>query len=636
MYLKRLIIRNFRSIKHVDIKFEPGKNIIIGRNNCGKSNIIKAIDILLGESAPAWQKNENITEKDFYTFNDNNNDIVSDNIFIYGELKRDDREEINYDIIDDKIGYYKYNREISKDALLNEFEEEFNISVDELDHRIEKTYIRGISSLKNEFKNKYIFAYALKVYKSENGDIIKKIRFFYRENENSNWTMGFSAPIRNEFIQSAIIPSFRDPALQLRINEWSWYGKLLKYLTLNNSKREKLDEAYKQVQDIADEIFSDIKDEINDENLNVAFPNTKLIFQLNADVRTDIYKNTLIYVDDGFKSLITEKGAGIQSATIIGLFSYYTNYVNTKTTALLCVEEPELYLHPHACRVISYKLDKFIKQNKNQVIITTHSPEFLKTIKSNINVILVRKISGRSITNQLNLKEFKEILIDNNQNELFFADKVIICEGYDSYVIRWIAEEFFGDKLNEENISIISAGGKDRISKFAKLTLKLGIETYIMADFDYLLRDSDIIKAKSYGADCHESIANISDSLFEQKFNKDYEKVISIISKIRNKIKLNYEERFYTAKNIEEFGDSAYYNRLKDFLKYLRQHGICILSGDIESIFNKGVLNLDKNNKLTMERIFEINSKIANDFKISDIVDVEEIKEFLENIFNNS
>ncbi|TCW33229.1 putative ATP-dependent endonuclease of OLD family [Thermohydrogenium kirishiense] len=636
MYLKRLIIRNFRSIKSVDIKFEPGKNIIIGRNNCGKSNIIKAIDILLGESAPAWQKNENVTEKDFYTFNDNNNDIVSDNIFIYGELKRDDREEINYDIIDDKIGYYKYNREISKDALLNEFEEEFNISVDELDHRIEKTYIRGISSLKNEFKNKYIFAYALKVYKSENGDIIKKIRFFYRENENSNWTMGFSAPIRNEFIQSAIIPSFRDPALQLRINEWNWYGKLLKYLTLNNSKREKLDEAYKQVQDIADEIFSDIKDEINDENLNVAFPNTKLIFQLNADVKTDIYKNALIYVDDGFKSLITEKGAGIQSATIIGLFSYYTNYVNTRTTALLCVEEPELYLHPHACRVISYKLDKFIKQNKNQVIITTHSPEFLKTIKSNINVILVRKISGRSITNQLNLKEFKEILIDNNQNELFFADKVIICEGYDSYVIRWIAEEFFGDKLNEENISIISAGGKDRISKFVKLTLKLGIETYIMADFDYLLRDNDTVKTKSYGVDCHESIANISDSLFEQKFNKDYVKVISKISKIRNKIKSDYEERFYTAKNIKEFDDSIYYNKLKDFLKYLRHHGICILSGDIESIFNKGVLNLDKNNKLTMERIFEINSKIANDFKISDIVDVEEIKEFLENIFNNS
>ncbi len=448
--------------------------------------------------------------------------------------------------------------------------------------------------------------------------------------------MGFSAPIRNEFIQSAIIPSFRDPALQLRINEWNWYGKLLKYLTLNNSKREKLDEAYKQVQDIADEIFSDIKDEINDENLNVAFPNIKLIFQLNADVRTDIYKNTLIYVDDGFKSLITEKGAGIQSATIIGLFSYYTNYVNTRTTALLCVEEPELYLHPHACRVISYKLDKFIKQNKNQVIITTHSPEFLKTIKSNINVILVRKISGRSITNQLNLKEFKEILIDNNQNELFFADKVIICEGYDSYVIRWIAEEFFGDKLNEENISIISAGGKDRISKFVKLTLKLGIETYIMADFDYLLRDNDTVKTKSYGVDCHESIANISDSLFEQKFNKDYVKVISKISKIRNKIKSNYEERFYTAKNIKEFEDSVYYNSLKEFLKYLRQHGICILSGDIESIFNKGVLNLDKNNKLTIERIFEINSKIANDFKISDIVDVDEIKEFLENIFNNS
>ena len=83
----------------------------------------------------------------------------------------------------------------------------------------------------------------------------------------------------------------------------------------------------------------------------------------------------MLYVDDGFKSLLTDKGSGIQSAVIIGLFSYYTKYVNAVTSALLCIEEPELYLHPHARRLISDRLTDFIGE-KNQVIITTHSADF--------------------------------------------------------------------------------------------------------------------------------------------------------------------------------------------------------------------------------------------------------------------
>jgi predicted ATP-dependent endonuclease of OLD family len=47
MYLSRLYIRNYRSIKELDLRFEKGKNVIIGRNNAGKSNIIKALNIVL-------------------------------------------------------------------------------------------------------------------------------------------------------------------------------------------------------------------------------------------------------------------------------------------------------------------------------------------------------------------------------------------------------------------------------------------------------------------------------------------------------------------------------------------------------------------------------------------------------------
>ena len=645
MYLHRVIIKNFRSIEYIDITFAKGKNIIVGKNNCGKSNIIKAIDLVLGESNPAYVKNENITEKDFFTYKikDETKEeiVVTNDIFIYCELRRDEGEDIPYDMMLECSGFYKYSRSIDKDAIKNCFENEFLINPDELRYE-EKQYInpkKNIDQVIEEFENKYIFAFVLKAHRNEDGDVKKELRFFYREDENSNWTMAFSAPIRNEFLQSAIIPSFRDPMVQLRINQWSWYGKLLRHLTKNHNKDDELKKAFSRVKEIADEVFSDVKQKISNGSFNAAFPGTEILFQFSADEKPDIYKNVVIYIDDGYKSLITDKGSGIQSATIIGLFSYYINYVNTKSSALLCLEEPELYLHPHACRTINYKLDEFLNDGKNQVIITTHSPEFLKTIEPNMNIILARKNKGRTAIHQLNVKKFKDVLVDNNQNEVFFADKVIVCEGYDNYIIRWIAEELYGNKLNEENISVISVGGKDNISKFVDLTLKLGIDTYIVADFDYFLRDKDEEKVRKYkdkGAKCHESIENLGERFFISRFGEEGKKIFGLVSKIRNIIKQNYEEKFYTAKSIEDFRGEEKFDRLEAILRTLRTNGICILSGDIESFFNKDFQLVSETNKLSLEKIFEINSILNKGCKISSIFNVGEIKEFLDGIFHTS
>ena len=66
MHLSRLYIENYRSIEKIDLKFERGKNVIVGRNNSGKSNILKAIDLVLGEYSPTYNKSENIVESDFF------------------------------------------------------------------------------------------------------------------------------------------------------------------------------------------------------------------------------------------------------------------------------------------------------------------------------------------------------------------------------------------------------------------------------------------------------------------------------------------------------------------------------------------------------------------------------------------
>jgi len=63
MKIEKVHIKNFRSIKDLEFRFpESGIMVLVGANNAGKSNIVRAINNILGESW--WGKN--IDEVDFY------------------------------------------------------------------------------------------------------------------------------------------------------------------------------------------------------------------------------------------------------------------------------------------------------------------------------------------------------------------------------------------------------------------------------------------------------------------------------------------------------------------------------------------------------------------------------------------
>lgn len=66
--IERLIIENFRSIKSADVNF--GKlNAIIGPNNSGKSNILRALNLLLGDR---YTTADRFDDNDFYNHDKRN------------------------------------------------------------------------------------------------------------------------------------------------------------------------------------------------------------------------------------------------------------------------------------------------------------------------------------------------------------------------------------------------------------------------------------------------------------------------------------------------------------------------------------------------------------------------------------
>jgi AAA15 family ATPase/GTPase len=66
--IKKIKIQNFRSIKNLEIQL--GKiNAFIGPNNAGKSNIMKALNLILGEVYPTIKS---FDDKDFYKYDKSN------------------------------------------------------------------------------------------------------------------------------------------------------------------------------------------------------------------------------------------------------------------------------------------------------------------------------------------------------------------------------------------------------------------------------------------------------------------------------------------------------------------------------------------------------------------------------------
>src|SRR5690606_32035290 len=126
-----------------------------------------------------------------------------------------------------------------------------------------------------------------------------------------------------------------------------------------------------------------------------------------------------------------DKGAGIQSAVTISLYDFYVRNVAHCGSSLLAIEEPELYLHPHGRRVISNRLTRFADNGKNQVIMTTHTPEFVSTIHETQNIISVRKDGTATTAKNIhfNTPKRKQILIKKQNAEMLFADAVILTEG---------------------------------------------------------------------------------------------------------------------------------------------------------------------------------------------------------------
>jgi putative ATP-dependent endonuclease of OLD family len=242
-------------------------------------------------------------------------------------------------------------------------------------------------------------------------------------------------------------------------------------------------------------------------------------------------------VEDEFEGDINKKGHGLQRALLITLLQYLAQLsvpateqsseipqstsperVVLSPSLIIAIEEPELYLHPLRCKYFSSLFNDLSQpsphnaQQSNQIIFTSHSPHFVD-LRRFENIRLLRKVKKTDFgapetlvgylsvpdalkrlgeiagikQSHLTVESFKSHIVpvmSSITSEGFFADAIVLVEGFGDLGIFMKLQELLGMNWLTRGIALIPIEGKSKLDRPTIIFEGLGIPTYLIFDGD--------------------------------------------------------------------------------------------------------------------------------------------------------
>lgn len=673
LYISKLIIKNYKSIKDETFIFNKGINVLVGKNNAGKSNIVSALNEVLGDK----YNETSYEDKIFYS---NGQEKIERKFKIIAEI--DEIKGLEYSLLDN---IKKSTKLIDISGKFNEDDNDFDSEWllkddDELkENNPELFNFKSTNPLvwkkKEELKNIFEDTKKIWIYKYYNKDedininniIIKK-----EEKENSfshsdqkvykYYRMLYINPnIKATLMTSLIIPAFRSTDSTLKITKWTWYGKLLRKKwedSCNTNYQEAIQKASDELKETIGKVYGDLKTDINNQlEKTLALMDVKIDINMLESKSEDYYKNIKLSVNDGIETPLENKGSGLQSLIMIELFKFYCKIFNQ--SSLLILEEPELFLHPHAKRMLSDILNDFIKDKKNQIIITTHSEEFIHNIDiENINVIRKTDLgTKKSRINKENYGDGKElqklkIELQHKNAEMFFAEKVILVEGEEKILIPEIVKSIYEyNILNNNDISVIKVGGKTYFDIYRKVLNELKIKNYIIADYDIINRGIDSLLDDNEKHTVSEIRTKIQGGLKNNKKikketeSRDWNSLVDILDNIVNKKQYDsklddtwktFKGRIFEKNKLKDL-DQETQEEIIEFITDMYKKDIFIMkNGELEDYYKKDNFGEEFTNIGGKGIIAYKIAELASKGEIDNYIEMKEYEEILSKIFGTN
>ncbi len=155
---------------------------------------------------------------------------------------------------------------------------------------------------------------------------------------------------------------------------------------------------------------------------------------------------------------------------------------------VLLIEEPELYLSPHAQRHL-YRVLRQLAERGNQILYSTHAPVFLSVDRME-ELALVRHSTDEGTTlfqpePLAEAESFRALSeFDSDRAELFLARAALLVEGRTEKMTFPLVFDALGIEADKEGVLVLECGGKGNIPLFARICNHCGIPYVVVHDRD--------------------------------------------------------------------------------------------------------------------------------------------------------
>jgi len=456
--VKQVRIKDFRSLASVDVTLGM-TNVLIGQNNSGKSNFLKAIDVALNG-------NRSISEQDIFVKE--------------GERLTSDKSAI----IDVLIVPTNENNKQDKHFSVfwtGVFTDKW-ITIDETNGDF--VGIRTIISFDIK-RNDY--SHTRKPIKEWNASIDEAV--IGRKQQ-------FGMDIV-EYINSFFMDAHRDASDDVK-NKKSYFGRATSQTDLSDELIDKLE---RQLNEVNGEIIKNIpalqqtSDRIS--AIGKTLGNTASSVQIEPLTRkiSDLHKGMDVTFKDGAGASfsISQHGLGTRSWISFLTLGAYVDWFAEKIKAdddeaenfvMLTMEEPEAHLHPQAQRQLYSQIVAF----NGQKIVSTHSPNVLAQAETS-DIIHFYKTDGATNAVRFKIEDYKAEEINriqrevvNTRGELLFSSAIVLCEGItEEQALPIYFKEYFGAEPIFCGVNIIGIGGQN-YKTFINLIKDFDIKWFIFSD----------------------------------------------------------------------------------------------------------------------------------------------------------
>lgn len=507
MYISKLTLVNYRNFKNTNLTFQRGVNTIIGENGAGKSNILRAIRLLLDDNMV--RAAHRLEESDFnraldqwtghwiiisMEFEDLSPDEAVQALFLHGTagIPAGPISKATYNLI------FRPKKEIRlKLSALDDFDFaelkaiRAGITIDDYE-----TIFTGRSSA--DFSDPATYQRIV-------GDF--EFCSFSRETEFPE--LGAKVPgflsVTKE-VSLTFIQALRDVVAEFHNNRTN------PLLTLLKSKSGEIDaaalvpimdkvrglngaiEGLEDVQAVRKHILQTIKDTAGE-----TYSPTSL--SIRSDLPEDaeqLFQSLRLFIgeaEDGYEGTINELSLGGANLIYLTLKLLEFKYQREKMAIanFLLIEEPEAHIHTHIQKTL---FDRIAYQDA-QVIYTTHSTHISEVSNvRNVNILgrrgafceAYQPATGLDPAQVTSIQRY----LDAVRSNLLFAKSVVLVEGdAEEILIPALVKQVLGLSLDELGLSVInirSTGFKNVAALFHDIRIRK--RCAIVTDLDTIFFDT--------------------------------------------------------------------------------------------------------------------------------------------------